>query len=302
MKAKSAAASPDEQREVTRSGNPLHAEYPGGLAQRDQRPLKRRDPWDDAANVPAGAAWAGWLPIPEFRYLPNLNTVAGIAASIRPASFRMRGSAHYFPGAIPRQFTERKNVMNIRIPAVMLVMSVIGLLVTPGAAQFGMPPFDYRSYPPIIHRVPFHAQETMVWCWVASAKMVAEFHARKPVPPQCEMLQLAYGAPCCGNPDVCSRAGHISEIQGLIQRFGGRVSGVSPPANGFVLYNALKRGPIVMHTRQGAGHFVVAVGMRVIPTQFGPLGVVAINDPFVGQYELDFPSLMQIWDAALVVY
>ena len=170
-----------------------------------------------------------------------------------------------------------------------------------GHAQY-LPAFDYNRYPPIQHAVPFHQQNTMVWCWVAAAKMVAEFYGRRPVPDQCTMLQMQYGAPCCQNPQLCARGGHIVEIQALIGRFGGRFSNIAPPANGFVLYDALRRGPIVMHTRQGAGHFVVATGMRVVPSPIGPLGMVSVNDPFFGQYEVDFPTLMQAWTAALVVY
>lgn len=177
------------------------------------------------------------------------------------------------------------------------------LLAGTGHAQYPyQPPFDYSKYPPIHHAVPFHPQQTQVWCWVAAAKMVAEFYGRQPVPDQCAMLQMQYGAPCCQNPQLCSRGGYINEIQALIGRFGGRFSTVAPPANGFVLYDALMRGPIVMHTRQGAGHFVVATGMRVVPSPVGPLGMVSISDPYFGQYEVDFPSLMQAWTAALVVY
>lgn len=161
---------------------------------------------------------------------------------------------------------------------------------------------DNDKFPPIRHAVPFHRQQTMVWCWVAAAKMVAEFYGRRPVPDQCTMLQMQYGAPCCQNPGWCSRGGHITEIQALLARFGGRYSGLAAPADGYALYNALKRGPIVMHTRQGAGHFVVATGMRIITTASGPLGMVSINDPFVGKYEVAFPDLMQTWDLALVVY
>lgn len=177
------------------------------------------------------------------------------------------------------------------------------LLAGTGQAQYSYsPPFDYNRYPPIHHAVPFHPQQTQVWCWVAAAKMVAEFYGRRPVPDQCAMLQLQYGAPCCQNSQLCSRAGHITEIQALIGSFGGRFSNVAPPANGLVLYDALRRGPIVMHTRQGAGHFVVATGMRVVPSPMGPVGMVSINDPYFGQYEIDFPSLMHAWTAALVVY
>jgi hypothetical protein len=168
-------------------------------------------------------------------------------------------------------------------------------------AQYG-PLFNYSQYPAIQHNVPFHAQSTQVWCWVAVAKMVAEFYGRTSIPNQCAMLQIQYGAPCCQQPQLCMRAGHISEVQALIQRFGGRTSAVSPPANGFALYQALARGPIVMHTTQGSGHFIVATGMRIVATPYGPLGMVSISDPFNGQYEIDFPSLAMQWTSAVVVF
>lgn len=183
-----------------------------------------------------------------------------------------------------------------------LALSLCMLAGPSNAQQYTPPGFDYSRYPPIHHAVPFHRQQTMVWCWVAAAKMVAEFYGHRPVPDQCSMLQMQYGAPCCQNPQLCSRPGHITEVQALIGRFGGRFSTISPPANGFALYDILRQGPIVMHTRQGAGHFVIATGMRVVPSPIGPLGRVSINDPFFGQYEVDFPSLMQAWTAALVVY
>ncbi|WP_129242233.1 papain-like cysteine protease family protein [Achromobacter veterisilvae] len=188
-------------------------------------------------------------------------------------------------------------LMFFRKTGLMTFLSLL-LWAGPSNAQY----FDYSRYPPIQHAVPFHQQQTMVWCWVAAAKMVAEFYGRQPVPDQCSMLQMQYGAPCCQNPQLCARAGNITEIQALIARFGGHFSSISPPANGFILYDALRRGPIVMHTRQGGGHFVVATGMRIVSSPMGPLGVVSVNDPFYGRYEVDFPTLMQAWTAALVVY
>ena len=186
---------------------------------------------------------------------------------------------------------------------VLTVFVLLTFLVGTDHAQYPyFPPFDYNKYPPIQHAVPFHSQQTMVWCWVAAAKMVAEFYGRQPVPDQCAMLEIHYGTPCCQYPQMCMRGGHINEIQALIGRFGGCSSSVAPPANGFALYDALRRGPIVIHTRQGAGHFVVVTGMRVVPSPAGPLGMVSINDPFFGQYEIDYPRLMQAWTAALVVY
>jgi hypothetical protein len=181
------------------------------------------------------------------------------------------------------------------------VALLAGLVLSDGAPRaYAQPGFDYSRFPPIRHAVPFYRQDTMVWCWVATAKMVAAYYNRQ-TPSQCEMLQMSYGVPCCQAPQMCERGGYINEIQAMIQRFGGRASQLSPPGDGFALYAALRRGPIVMHTRQGAGHFVVATGMRVVPTQFGPLGVVAINDPFFGQYEVDFPQLMQAWTGALLI-
>lgn len=179
---------------------------------------------------------------------------------------------------------------------------LILICASPGNAQSAYQPgFDYSQFPPIRHSVPFYRQDTMVWCWVAAAKMVADYF-NWGTPSQCEMLEMQYGAPCCVHPAYCHRPGHINEIQALVQRFGGRASIVSPPANGFMLYDALRRGPLVLHTVQGGGHFVVAVGMRVVPSPWGPLGIVSINDPFVGRYDIEFPRLLAQWDAALVIY
>lgn len=181
---------------------------------------------------------------------------------------------------------------------------LLGLFAFSAAHAQGLSPlqFDYSRYPPIQHDVPYYPQQTMVWCWVAAAKMVAEFYGRQRVPDQCAMLQMQYDAPCCQYPQLCMRGGYMGEIQALIGRFGGRHSAIGVPANGFVLYEALRRGPIVMHTRQGAGHFVVATGMRIVSSPIGPLGMISISDPFNGRYEVDFPSLVQAWTAALVVY
>ena len=196
--------------------------------------------------------------------------------------------------------------MNILIlkPLRFSILITLILLAENSRAQFPFAPVQFNDsrFPPIRHAVPFHAQKTMVWCWVAAAEMVAEYYARQPVPEQCAMLQMQYGAPCCIDPTPCLRPGAITEVQALVAHFGCRFSGVAPPANGFVLYDALKRGPIIMHTRQGAGHFVVATGMRVMATPYGPCGMVSIHDPLLGPYEIDFPTLLQNWDAAVVVY
>jgi hypothetical protein len=148
--------------------------------------------------------------------------------------------------------------------------------------------------------VPYEQQQTIVWCWVASARMVARYY-NVSTPSQCQMLQAQYGAPCCSQPHLCARAGHISEIQALIASFGLRYSTVAPRVDGWTLLSIFKRGhPVVMHVDNS--HFVVAVGMRVVATPQGPLGIVRILDPFRGVHEQDLPSLYSRWDAAVYVF
>src|SRR5690606_35096701 len=92
------------------------------------------------------------------------------------------------------------------------IFALMSLSTSPSLAQ----PF---SQGPVIDevqlRVPFHRQDTLVWCWVASAKMVVEAIGEE-APTQCQMLEQVYGAPCCTQPWRCARAGHITEIQNLI--------------------------------------------------------------------------------------
>lgn len=148
--------------------------------------------------------------------------------------------------------------------------------------------------------VPYERQQTLVWCWVASARMVAA-HFNRQVPPQCDMLQRQYGAPCCANPQLCARSGHITEIQRLIESFGLRASQIGPPANGYVLLDLFQRGrPVVIHLVQG--HFAVAAGIKVVATPGGPLGIVRVLDPYYGIQDVPLPTLVSQWDAAVYVY
>jgi ABC-type bacteriocin/lantibiotic exporter with double-glycine peptidase domain len=149
--------------------------------------------------------------------------------------------------------------------------------------------------------VPYEQQQTMEWCWVASARMVASYY-NKATPPQCAMLQAQYGAPCCMNPgQMCTVPGTIWQIQQLIQSFGLKTSMIGPPTNGYVLLNLFKQGrPIVIHLAQG--HFVVAAGIKVVQSQIGPLGIVRILDPFFGVQDVPLPDLYTQWDAAVYVF
>ncbi len=148
--------------------------------------------------------------------------------------------------------------------------------------------------------IQIEPQETLVWCWVASARMVATYYNKK-TPPQCAMLQQQYGAPCCTNPQFCTVPGHITQIQQLIQSFGLHASVLGPPSNGYVLLSLFKKGhPVVIHLVQG--HFAVASGIKVVATPMGPLGIVRVLDPFYGVQDVPLPTLLAQWDAALYVY
>lgn len=148
--------------------------------------------------------------------------------------------------------------------------------------------------------VPFDRQQTQVWCWVAAARMVAQYF-NVATPSQCEMLTARYGAPCCQNPAMCTRPGYITEIQALVASFGLRYSSIGPPTDGWTLLNIFKSGrPIILHVNNS--HFVVASGIRVMQTPQGPLGIVQILDPYFGPYEEPLPSLYQRWGAAMYVY
>lgn len=148
--------------------------------------------------------------------------------------------------------------------------------------------------------VPFETQQTQVWCWVATARMVARYY-NVTTPPQCQMLAQQYGAPCCQNPAMCARPGYIQEIQALVASFGLRSSSIGPPTDGYTLLNLFKQGrPIILYVNNS--HFVVANGIKVVATPGGPLGIVSILDPYFGPYEEALPNLYMRWGAAIYVY
>jgi Papain-like cysteine protease AvrRpt2 len=147
--------------------------------------------------------------------------------------------------------------------------------------------------------IQIEPQQTLEWCWVASARMVANYFSKQ-TPPQCAMLQEQYDAPCCANPQLCTVPGSIYQVQQLIQNFGLRASLVGPPTNGYDLLALFKQNhPIVIHLVQG--HFAVASGIKVVATPSGPLGIVRILDPLFGVQDVPLPNLYQQWDGAVYV-
>ena len=148
--------------------------------------------------------------------------------------------------------------------------------------------------------VPYDRQNTAVWCWVAAARMIALYYNVN-VPSQCQMLQAQYGAPCCANPAQCMRGGYINEIQALISSFGLRHSALGGAPDGWTLLALFKQGrPVVLYV--DSSHFVVASGIRVVASAYGPVGMVRVLDPYVGIYEESVPSLFARTNGALYVY
>jgi hypothetical protein len=149
-------------------------------------------------------------------------------------------------------------------------------------------------------RVPFVRQDTLVWCWVAAAKMVAESLGNS-TPSQCEMLEDQYGAPCCSQPWRCNRPGHISEIQGLINTFGHSLTDLSTSGTAQDLFDALQDSEAPLVAWVDGSHFVVITGMKIVPTPFGPMAMVRINDPIRGRFDQAWPVFSQRLGAVLSV-
>lgn len=136
--------------------------------------------------------------------------------------------------------------------------------------------------------VPFIPQNTLVWCWVAAAKMAIEASGRR-APSQCEMLQRQYGVPCCDRPDLCFRGGYFHEIAALVRNLGGELSSLNLGNYAPDFLNRMRQTnrPIVAHV--DGGHFVVITGMEIYQTQWGYWAIVTYHDPYYG------PNLRQDW-------
>lgn len=171
-----------------------------------------------------------------------------------------------------------------------------GLLMVTLSVEAGTVP----DLPPVRHPVPLERQTTPAWCWVAVARMLADYYHTQP-PAQCDMLGDHYGHPCCTDPGPCLRAGRVHEIAQLLRT----LTPLQPQSAGTTgllpFYQALRRAPIVLHTRQGNGHFVIATGLRTVQTHTGRTALISINDPSLGRYELPFSVLQERWDGALLL-
>ena len=154
-------------------------------------------------------------------------------------------------------------------------------------------------------------QETQVWCWAAVAQQIIMFsQGPKRTPPQCALVAIANNASpqacCSGYNPMCVRTGSIPQIQGLIAHFGGRYSGIAPPADPMTLYRTLASGKlIILQVRTGmqSAHVVVLRGMSFMTTPYGVEPVLHINDPMAYFTQpVPFSNLVRIWMSAIVVH
>lgn len=155
-------------------------------------------------------------------------------------------------------------------------------------------------------------QQTNVWCWAAVAQQIIfSIRGRANTPPQCALVAMANGVDpnyCCagsGNTD-CVKTGSLQQIQYLIAEFGGRFTGIQPPANAMILYNTLASGrPIILQVRTGqsSAHVVVLTGMSFEINNSGYVeAILHINDPMAYfNQPVPFSRLINVWMSAIVV-
>lgn len=187
--------------------------------------------------------------------------------------------------------------------AVVTTSLLVACSQLPVSSQGWPPPIDLR-----IQNIP---QETQVWCWAAVAQqIILRSQGPQLTPPQCALVAMANGAPpqyCCDYlRQECVRTGSLTQIQWLIQQFGGRLTTYAYPADPMTVYNTLASGRAIIMAVQStpfAGHVVVIRGMRWVPTRFGPTPELLVNDPMsYFSQPIPFNNIAQFWQHAIVVY
>ena len=93
---------------------------------------------------------------------------------------------------MPHNYRWSRVAARISIPCTLIIASI-------SVSALSQPFWQGPVIDEVQLRVPFYRQDTLVWCWVASVKMVVEAVGRR-TPSQCQMLQEVYGAPCCSQP------------------------------------------------------------------------------------------------------
>ena len=140
--------------------------------------------------------------------------------------------------------------------------------------------------------VPFHRQNTIVWCWAATIAMIGEYvtgHSAE----DCEVLSAydrAFGGPgnCCEFPRRCTRTGSSQEMKFIL----GNIFGMSGyhhvrPLRFREIMNEIDNDrPFIVALRSSfSGHVVVVSGYKA------PKKVI-ILDPISGRHVISYEELI----------
>lgn len=196
-----------------------------------------------------------------------------------------------------------------RSPRALFLLMWVMVLWTGSSARAEYLPYPLAPVDLPILNIP---QQTDIWCWAAVAQqIISATIGPSRTPNQCALVAAAnnmHPQSCCGQGHpACYRAGSIPEIQQLIGYFGGRYSNYAMPAHPMTLYRTLAAGhAIILQLRpagQTIGHVVVLRGMSSMPTPYGHLPVLHINDPMALYTQpVPFDQIQPIWQSAIVVH
>lgn len=153
-------------------------------------------------------------------------------------------------------------------------------------------------------------QDTLIWCWVATARMVIKYYNEGDAPRQCEILQdITPGAPpgyCCSNKKLCMRSGQLYEIQNVIKRYTGLDSVIKnslPTSNDIA--TALEKNRLIIaatYTGPMAGHVVLIKGIRKTTRNGVKTTQILINDPMEHKAKVvSFAEFKKRWKQSIVV-
>jgi predicted double-glycine peptidase len=147
--------------------------------------------------------------------------------------------------------------------------------------------------------VPFHRQNTQMWCWAASIAMVSEYFTGRPIE-DCEVLSLydrALQGPgtCCMGDSRCMRGSMPNEIGPILTNiFGLRVQTLSRGLSWQELVSNIDNGkPVIawVWNSPSSAHVMVLVG-------YDEYGSVIVLDPMAGRKSYPFSGFAANWGPA----
>ena len=142
-----------------------------------------------------------------------------------------------------------------------------------------------------------HRQNTLVWCWAASAAAAIEYETGRPIE-DCQVLAaydraLGGSGPCCVNPAPCLRGGRPGEIESILTSvFGVEQSSQPTPASFEEIEKHIGDGhPLIvwLWRDQFSAHVVVIAGYSLS----GPS--VLVLDPLQGSLWVPYAVLRANW-------